>query len=272
MSNGEQVFFIHDNGNRPFKVVINKVEKSLDIYCRDEEKFNEYYNNQVEYDQKVYTTKYSTYFIGKSPKNPMTEFSGAHGKQFDGNTILVRLSRSNTNKSYLYIGKEIFTFRTAHDIENYVSPVGNNDVPYPYAVDTCGNYYLLGEEVILSKNNMNTELFNKYEDPYQIYYRLSLITPDRAYANPDLPFIQHFKNISRFFIGREEFTLRYSKDPAATYDRHIKNGSKKTMSTIDMAGIKSTLTRDNYIALMEEFGELAGFLPIHKQVYVDRRI
>jgi hypothetical protein len=272
MSNGENIYFTHDNGNRPFKVVINKVDKVIDVFCRDEEKFNEHYDNLVEYDQKVYTTKYSTYFIGKSPKNSMTEFSGGYGKKFDGNSMLVKLSRSNTSKAYLYIGREIFTFRTIHDIEQYVSPVGNNDVPYPYAIDTCGNYYLLGEEVILSKNDLNKELFNRYDDPYHIYYKLNLITPDTAYVNPELPFITNFNNIAKYHIGREQFTLTYKADPANTYDRNIKKGSKKTMSTTDTNGVKTILTRDGYIALMEEFGEKAGFLPMYKQVYVDRRI
>lgn len=43
----------------------------------------------------------------------------------------------------LYVGEKMFSFTTDHRITKYVYPVGNGDVPYPYAVDkklTCTIY------------------------------------------------------------------------------------------------------------------------------------
>lgn len=78
-------------------------------------------------------------FIGKSPKNKMTEFSGGYGKKFDGNTILLHLF----GNTYMFIGGEVIKFVAESKITTFVSPVGNSAVPYPFAVDESGNSYLL---------------------------------------------------------------------------------------------------------------------------------
>ena len=40
-------------------------------------------------------------FIGKSPVNAMTTFSGGHGPRFDGNSILLK-----REKDYVFVGDE----------------------------------------------------------------------------------------------------------------------------------------------------------------------
>ena len=57
---------------------------------------------------------------------------------------------------YIYIGSEIYSFTTGNGKENaivkYISPIGNNDVPYPYAIS--GKYtYLMIEDVILDNQH-----------------------------------------------------------------------------------------------------------------------
>lgn len=82
-------------------------------------------------------------FIGHSPKNKMTEFSGAYGPEFLGNSILVH----KKDLDYVCIGSDIFEFTALDRIVEYVSPVGNNGVPYPYAVDTKGRHYSMLHEL-----------------------------------------------------------------------------------------------------------------------------
>lgn len=85
--------------------------------------------------------KFVKIFIGKSPKIPMTEFSGGYGRSFDGNTILIQL----TTYKYIYIGNhEIYTFTTPNKdiIKTYISPVGNNSVSYPFAFGKKYLYYM----------------------------------------------------------------------------------------------------------------------------------
>lgn len=150
-------YFTHDNGGRPFKVVVDK--HKIDISVHQEE--------QTYKSWKSFTVEKT--FIGKSPKIKMTEFSGGYGKKFDGNSILCKLKDFN----YLFVGCNIYTFQSKAEIVKYVSPVGNNDVPYPYAVDKENNYYLMIENVMLK----NIEIPAKYDNPYDYYYDAVHITP-----------------------------------------------------------------------------------------------
>ena len=62
----------------------------------------------------------------------MTEFSGGYGEKWDGNSILLRIGDANEFR-YVYIGCTVFEFTADEKVIKYVSSVGNNCVPYPYA-------------------------------------------------------------------------------------------------------------------------------------------
>jgi len=247
------IYLTHNNGARPFKVCIDSSNNTVNVFTNDD------------INLRVYTNIYSKIYIGKSPKNDMTEYSGGFGDNYDGNSILVKLQ----NNEYVFIGDEIYSFYSPNNIDSFVSPVGNNDVPYPYAIDSCGNYYLFIENVILTRNDINTQLFYLHDDnPYQIYYALDLITADKAYSTPKLPIISNFQDISRYYIGRNEYTLRYTPYPNLNYDRHIKRNSRSQMYIIDTDGTKRLFSREKYMFLMHQFGLKAGFTPIYKQTIV----
>ncbi len=76
------------------------------------------------------------YWIGESHKNEMTEFSGGHGSKWTGNSILLQISPIR----YVFIGRALFEFDSHESILRYVSSVGNNRVPYPYA--ETDNWYI----------------------------------------------------------------------------------------------------------------------------------
>ena len=83
-----KIYYIHDNGGRPFKV---------DIDGNDVKIYKEIPGKVQEYSIKpVLNTKAAKIFIGKSPKNKMTIFSGGYGKEFDGNSILLHIKTMNT--------------------------------------------------------------------------------------------------------------------------------------------------------------------------------
>lgn len=150
-----KTYFIHDNGGRPFKVVIDndKVYVYKNIH-HDFDTYEDFYS-----DKPILTFHPMKIFIGKSPFNTMTQFSGGHGPEFDGNSILIQMSE----KKYVYIGRKIYSFATEHKITKYVSPVGNSDVPYPYAVDNKKHIYLLEEDVIIKR-------VPRHIDPYDYFY------------------------------------------------------------------------------------------------------
>lgn len=162
---GSQKYFIHDNGGRPFLVYVagNKVwiyKHSKEIIVEDQKDFDnpKYYTELV----KEYTAK--QVFIGKSPKNEMTKYSGGHGPKFTGNSILLKIG----DKRYVSIGWTIYEFSTKDEITEYHSPVGNNDVPYPVAIGTDYVYFMI-EDVYVAK-----ELFEDFPKKYKWH--------DHAYA------------------------------------------------------------------------------------------
>lgn len=246
-------YYTHHNYDRPFLVEISKLsdKDQVKIYKKNADK-DEYDLLLEHFTDNVY--------IGKSPLNEMTEFSGGHGDNFDGNSILLHL----VDNHYLFIGHEIFSFEASSTIVKYVSPVGNNDVPYPYAIDVEANYYLMIENVVLtnSANNSVTDQVTKYNDPYNYYYKMKDITPDLA-----VPFVENiedkFSNISEFYIDNDPYTLIYTPDPAKNYDRLIPEYGNQ-MYIVCNPNEKTLLTKDMYIDLIENFGNRHSFKPMKK--------
>lgn len=141
-------YFIHENGGRPFVVFINK--NKVDIYKQSKEKNNEKLdiNN---YDKLVKSFNVSKIFIGKSPKIEMTEYSGGYGKKYDGNTILLELKNNNYVFINGYYGIENFKLKNDKIVKFY-SPLGNNNVPYPFALGEKNYYFFVYPDGYLSKS------------------------------------------------------------------------------------------------------------------------
>lgn len=100
-------------------------------------------------------------FIGKSPRTKQTEYSGGYGKKFDGNTILLQLDKHH----YMIIVDKLHKFTTKDEIVEYVSPVGNSDVPYMYAIGDKYTYLWLEKVYALNEDVVNKKL------PYDQYYK-----------------------------------------------------------------------------------------------------
>ena len=152
---------IHDNGGTPFTVAVSKDQ--VDIYGSEEwssEDSEDSYDDSVPdaaNNTKLLLTlrNVQTVFVGKDIKNRLPEN--------DGNSLLVKEA---TGSSYVYIGSEVYRFTPSDEIKDYFSPVGNSDVPYPYAVGVARTYLLL-ESVSMP----NEELVPG--DPYLQYYDLT---------------------------------------------------------------------------------------------------
>lgn len=161
IQNFNKIYYTHDNGGRPFKVVINK--NNVKVY-----KYSYTYLHSLSDKSDIYELtpylicKPLQIFIGKSPLNEMTIFSGGYGEKFDGNSILLKMK-----DYYIYIGNTIKSFKPLYDIKEYVSHVGNSDVSYSYAIDINNNYYLMLNNILIKNNYINDE--NK-DDIYRYYY------------------------------------------------------------------------------------------------------
>lgn len=104
-------WFIHDNGSRPFKVITSSNE--IKIYIHSDEVEDEYDTLLMVFEDPL------DYWIGEDVSEPA----------FRGNNILVQL----TDSKYVYIGTDIHQFESRDQIIDFLSPVGNSDVPYSYS-------------------------------------------------------------------------------------------------------------------------------------------
>lgn len=258
-------YLTHDNYNRPFCVYIDQSTNKVDVFmqpsssqttwlcfhCMNDNNDDlddlDYYNKE-KFTKLIATFTPSTIFIGKSPFNPMTEFSGGHGPTFDGNSILLKIDIHN----YVFIGEKIYSFTTNHEIVEFISPVGNNDVPYPYAIDTSNNYYfLLGSETgMLPVNDLSYCI-----DPYTYYYNM----------------LENMKDdeIEHIYIGEEMFGLKSHPNPGKNYDDLIKRIGPISIQFKN--GIKKVVNRDEYIELLEKYNKKNGLSPLSNLKVIQKR-
>ena len=113
------IFMIQYNYQSKYLVIIDG-----DVYVYKYEK--------CKFDQPFLSFQPKHIFIGKSKICPMSEFSGANNSHgYDGNTLLLEFE----DNEYVYIsGLEIFKFKTDDKIIDYISLIGNNMIPYTFAV------------------------------------------------------------------------------------------------------------------------------------------
>jgi len=240
---------IHDNGGRPFRVRINGTTVRVYLLIPPDQYHNE----------PSLTIHSNRVFIGPSPVNSMTTRSGGSGKDYLGNSILVE---TKTPLIYVSIGFKIFTFKSVAKIVEYWSPVGNNDVPYPWAKDEEGNYYLILDEVVLmSKPNLSTDIAKQPHDndPYSYYYNVArLITTDTSSNPHNESILKNFKSIEDMFVGDKRCCMAYCTDPLQDYDRMVKWNNGAAMTVRSTTGNTTTLNRDTYGNIIDEFGVAMG--------------
>lgn len=233
-------YFTHDNGGRPFCVYIDEINNIVYIYKEKKEDSNIY-------DDLIASYNPIKVFIGKSPLIPMTEFSGGYGPEFDGNAILLKID----HYQYIYIGICIYSFTTEYEIVSFVSPIGNNDVPYTYAIDSEKNYYFLVDQNNFIDNGiLKIDDVSQYNDPYDYYYFIQ--------EN-----ISKFENIECLYMGNERYCFKSSSYPLEKYDDLIKRLGDKGPMYIQYKGKeKQLISKSEYVSLLENYNKKIGLKPI----------
>jgi len=167
---GVKTYEIHNNGTRPFVVEddgkVATVFKT--VYAKGADAYT--LGKQVVYQA------YKKIFVGDNDlKISMYDRKG-RGK---GNSILLQIS---ANK-YMYIGHTIYTFESLDIIQAYYSPIGNSDVPYPWAIGTSHTYFMLDAVAVPSKFIDPNE-----KNAYQVYY---------GFVKGHPPIAQYAKKLSK---------------------------------------------------------------------------
>lgn len=173
-------YFIHDNGGFNFRVAINEQRNHATVYKYNfDQSYENYYSdsNENEEPTKPHTdpiildTPCKRIFLGESLPDP---FIADDYELEIGNSILLHI----TGTRYIFIGMYIYEFISPEPILEYQSPIGNNDVPYPFA-KTASETFLMVEDAVLD-NKLLEEEGHKYpiyaHDPYKLYYKHGMQT------------------------------------------------------------------------------------------------
>lgn len=293
-----QTFDTHYNYDRPFRVVIRSAdgEHSVMVYRRTTVGRNRRFRYEA---APVISTVTDDVRIGKSPETRMTLFSGGHGPAFDGNSILYRdrdaprncdcdrnsdrddergsdcssdrdhddSCDSENGRSYVFIGKNIIKFRARAPIVEFVSPVGNNDIPYAYAVDELGNSYLLIEDVVVAPRASRHE----GEDIYDYYYRTHRITEvNESDEGRGALAIQAHCGIRHFWVGDSKSRMCYFPHPENDYDRLTTDPDANMYVTMVGTRTKRRIRKERYCTILRSFGSICGFSPLATYGRIDR--
>ena len=204
-------YLTHNNGDRPYRVII-KDNKTIIL--------NEHTNSII---LNIVALKI---WIGEGLLTQMTKYSGGHGNNFKGNSILLYV-----NNYYIFIGHNIFSFQTNYEIINYVSDIGTNDIPYPYAVDKNNNYYLMLEEIMLPVP------YEYSTDPYEYFYK------NKNYNN-----IINVKNFIGEYNGvKQNVDVSYVSNPIKSYSHTW----MKNLQAVNNNGEIFSVSELDYINMMK---------------------
>ena len=152
------IFMIQNNYRSKYLVV-----KDGDVYV--------YKFQKSKFDQPIHSFKPKHNFIGKSKVCPMIQFSEAKdNSSFDGNTLLLECE----DIEYVYIsGLEIFKFKTDDKIIDYISLIGNNMIPYTFAVGEKYTYFLSSHYKFIENDKIEEGTFlnptKNSLDPYDYH-------------------------------------------------------------------------------------------------------
>ena len=224
------MYYTHFNGGYVFKVTVHKLRVSV-FHNIESDEMNptqlKVYNDgggQLFESKPFYCKQVDSVFVGRSPLNQMTEFSGGIGVDLDGNSILV--CESETTLEYCFIGAGLYSFVADHKIEAFVSPVGNNDVPYPYATATgtgtgknTHEYYLMSDRTVCAGMPANCI------DPYQYFFCMN-----NSYDRPHCA----IRAIGSNTIKKKSFSQFHSGIHSITIgnESHVEGGVDPDLSLI----------------------------------------
>ena len=136
---------VHNNGARPYTVEDFPSKKHVVIYK------NEYDDNDVKTMKEVTAFKYMNLWTS-SPK------SDQFGEWEKGNTVLIQ----KDNSTFMVVWYDLIKFRLepGDSVEEYMSYIGNNDVPYAW-ITGKSRVYFLNEYVSVEKS-----LVDLKDEPY----------------------------------------------------------------------------------------------------------
>lgn len=220
----KRVFTTHDNGRRPFIVTIDLKRFTVNVS----------FNKKV----ILKNIKPEHVHVGVDETKP--------NENNLGNSVLLRLK----DNRYMFIGDSIYEFTTHAQIFKFDSPIGNNDVPYPWAIDKMGYVYLFNEKVVLSPNERQVDFlyFLQNPSPFITYY----------YKNSVM--LTH--NVEYIAEEGTKQAIHLSYEPDA-------NKMYKRLNPIFVNGKK--LSKAELTKIIKDFGKKMGYAPFKNVTVIQPR-
>jgi hypothetical protein len=175
---------------------------------------------------KVLDIDFIHVFIGKSDANKKFDafyYAFYYDSEYAGNSILILIEITDKYK-YVFIGREIYSFETTSEIIEFESPMGNSDVPYPWAVDKNDNIYLLYEYISFPNYSIKRK-FNIYQLYFQgkipkyilimLKYAKKYIDPYSYYYNNKCKIYNYIDGVKYYdpiYIGNNWYCFNYTVD------------------------------------------------------------
>lgn len=248
MSNDKNIdnckcYLTHWNYSRPFSVYIDNSKNEVHV-------FENKYHDDDSY-EKIFVATFhpQKVFIGESTLNKMTRFSGGHGPDFDGNSILLKMDVCN----YIFIGYKIFSFKSKHDIITFMSHIGNNDIPYPYAIDIKNNYYFL-----LTDGNDGILKMRVNKNPYDKYYKI-------------IRGMSESENIEYIYMSDEIFQITAHSHPAKEYERLVERFGEPIYIKIK-GEERKIISKPEYIELLENYNKKVRLEPLCDLKVIEKKV
>jgi hypothetical protein len=153
--------FIYDKLSKPIFLVYiskNKVfiyNLSTKYYVKNSDWSPDNNNNKWMYINLFKTYTYKKIFIGKN-----------HNSKYDGNRLLLNIDKNN----YIYIGDNIYKFKTNEEIKDFYSPITNKKIPkpFPISISDKNTYFMIFKSYV--PNNKITIKSNNIGKLYDYYY------------------------------------------------------------------------------------------------------
>lgn len=168
----QNVYYIHDNRAKSFEVIVNNnsvgirkgryinndtfereynhvltIHNPLKVFIGKDVRYNKI-NHYIEHDAEI---KEKINLGVERPRESQAheESKEYYNDKYDGNTILIQTEKN----MFIYIQRDIEEYIIDDTILDYYSPIGNNDVPYPYAIGEKNIYLftLYGKYIEKSK-------------------------------------------------------------------------------------------------------------------------
>jgi hypothetical protein len=95
------------------------------------------------------------------------------------------------------------------------------------------------------------------------------MTTDHGRIPPQEPVIENFRDIKEYYIGEERYTMTYTPFPEKKYDG-IMDWGEGNIFVLLTNGEKKELSKEEYISIMDDFGDVAGFQPLEREIIHER--